>query len=287
MARKTKPATEWTPIVIPPAEEPADPRTPLELLIAYRWHRGEEAMAVQVYGDSFDEAKRPSVADSMVACEKIADFGPVPEGYQPPGADPEPTPLEQVIHPADPAYAPTEPRETVTAEVPVLNRYAVLGTEELSHTFILTAEERLDRAAQAERQRVHIEALKSEHAAVRKQQKEDEAAAKADHARLSTAAAEGKETRTVKVRKVADYVAGTVTLEALDGPARGATLRTSPLADDDRQLKMFQTATRAGATVTSILAELENAEPLPEDAPKEPGEDEERDDEDSDDDTDF
>lgn len=286
MARKPKSATDLMPIIVPPVEEPADARTPLELLIAYRWHRGEEAMAVQAYGDSFDEVKRPSVADSMLACAEIAGRGPVPEGYQPPGADPAPTPLESVVHPPDPAYAPTEPRETVTAEAPVLNRYAVLGTEELPHTFTLTPEERLDRAAQAERQRQKMEALKSEHAAVRKQQKEDEAAAKAEHARLSTAAAEGKETRTVKVRKVADYVAGTVTLEALDGPARGATLRTSPLADDDRQLKMFQMAARAGATVTSILAELENAEPLPEDAPSD---EEEPDGEDLDDgdDTDF
>ena len=282
MARKPKPPA---PTEAPSPSPEADPRSPLDLLITYHWHRGEEAMAVAAYRASFPEPNTPSIADAMVRCGEIADVGPVPPDYRPPGADPTPTPLEQVVHPPDPAYAPTEPREKVTAEPPVLNRYAVLGTEELPHTFTLTPEERLDRAAQAERQRQKMEALKSEHAAVRKQQKEDEAAAKAEHARLSTAAAEGKETRTVKVRKVADYVAGTVTLEALDGPARGATLRTSPLADDDRQLKMFQTAARAGATVTSILAEIENAEPLPEDA--EPEDDGEETDDDSEDLGDF
>lgn len=252
---KNPPAETFTPIVVP--SEP-DTRTPLMLEVAYRWHRGEEAIAVQVWRDAHPEEERPSIAEAQERCAEIAKVGPPPADYQPPGAEPAPeSVLEGIVHPADPAYQPTdhaEPLPEVTTPTP--SRYRVLGEKELDHEFRLSLEEGHAFSQRAEKARRDVVDLENQHAAIRKQMKADLSAAEKEQARLSTCAAELKEVRSVKVRMVADYVVGTVSYVLIDGPDAGTTIRTAPLSDDDRQLSLFREHTRANGVVSGILAEL-------------------------------
>ncbi len=248
---KNPPAETFTPIVVP--SEP-DTRTPLMLEVAYRWHRGEEAIAVQVWRDAHNEDERPSIGEAQERCAEIARVGPPPADYQPPGAEPAPeSVLEGIVHPADPAYQPTdhaEPMPEVVAATP--SRFAVLGTDAVDHTFSLTAEERLAMFGRATEQDHLVERLKDEHAAERRRMKEEFTAAETERSRLLDCANKGVEVRSVKVTRVADYVTGIVEYRLPDG----SVLKTTPLKDDDRQLSLFREHTRANGVVSGILAEL-------------------------------
>lgn len=247
--KKTSPTPTQAPAPLPNDD---DPRSPRDLLIAYRWHRGEEVMAVEVYRASFGE-NPPSIADAMVKCGEIAEMGPPPADYRPPGADPEPTPLEQVVHPPDPTYAPTEPREPIeTPTVPTPSRYAVLGTETTEHEFSLTPEDRTGVGLKAAEQEALIRRLREEHAAARRLMREEATAAAGELTRLLHVFETGKEARKVQVTRRADYVNGTVTHLLPDG----SPLKVTPLADDDRQLALFREQERAGTVVEGLLASL-------------------------------
>ena len=243
----------------PPAPVPAErpDGTPLELEIRYRWHRGEEAIAVQVYRDAHPAEERPEISEAQEVCARIAAAGPPPEGYQLPGADQPEAPINGVVHPPDPAFQPTEHPERIEVVPATQNRYATLGIDEIDHTFSLTEEEALAMVHTAHTALVNLRAMKDAHAALRRQMRDDLAAAETEHARLSACADDRKETRKVKVKREADYVTGLVSYIIAEGPSVGTVLRTAPIADDDRQLRMFRERDRSVAVVSGLVAGLE------------------------------
>lgn len=256
---KHEPGTPPTLPTLPPVADPiqVDTRTELQLEVAYRWHRGEEAIAVQVYRDAHPEGERPDIDDALVACGNIAAKGPPPDGYQPPGADLGTTPIEGVVHPPDAAYLPTEhePLPEVTTVHP--SRYAVLGTDSVDHEFSLTEAERLAVFVRGTDQNHLVARLVDEHAATRLALKKEMIAAEAERDRLLDCAKKGVEVRSVKVTRVADYVTGIVEYRLPDG----SVLKTAPLKDDDKQLQMFRLHDRATTTAGDLLRDLPDGDP--------------------------
>lgn len=248
-----KPKNQPTEAPVAPPEPPGD--TDLNLQIRHLWHAGREIEAVTAYRDAHGELERPGLSEAREFCEKLAAKGPPPSSYQPPAEpQPEPTIIEQVVHAADPAFLPTEPREEpVAVKVPIPSRYRLLKTVEIEHIFKLGPEEL---AAASMRLAVQVQELAdidAAHAGFRRKMKEEKAAAVGEHARTADIVRTGTEARTVKVEKIADHVDGIVRTIVKGGPLDGVCIGTEPIAEGDRQLSLFQAEQHAGDTVSDLL----------------------------------
>ena len=279
------------PVAEPPAGEPNGFAVEeVEMEIRYLMFTDKEGVAAARYADAVERtgAERPSPKQAMDACDEIAKKGAPPEGYVPPADDVPKTPEEQVVHPPDPAFAPTshakeEPEPTVYTGP----RFAILGTKEQEHQFVLTDEEKDQHLIRIGRHVAEGARLKASHAAMRKQLKKEMDKWEDDHAVFGEIAETGIEVRTITVEREADYRDGVVRLR-IQGTAEYLP-DTEPVSDEDRQLALFKRSEAAGSAAEQLLDKpADDIPPLFQEGDKEPqgdgdpsGEDEEDDDEDS------